>query len=629
MVRGMLRVLSTLSLASALGLALAAPPPQSLAAAVEALEKTDTDDAAFRGLLARIDAEGTQALKARAYALRCHHDVGADPAAMRPLAETGIAFARKAGARAGLGLLLMCRGYIEERAENTARALADYGEAIVLLDDVRDDRNAAQARVLRGELLHGQGRYAEGLRDMQAAYRHYVAVNNEAQQSYTLNAIANFYADPRVGQYGKALQYYRQVLAGHVAKGNRSEAATTRYNIASTLDRKGDHRAALAEFRTTLAGYEAEDDIVMIADTRRAMAAMLLRIDRSAEALEFAERALQQASAAGDPDLSARTRLVRGSALRRLGRGDQAIADFDAAEAHFAKEGNRRFLEHIAGERAEAHAALQQWETAFAARSRQLALSRELDRQLEQDVTARMRVQFDSERTERENASLQRENALRNRALTDGQRIRRLQTAVIALGGAVLAGVVWLAWRLRHRARAMRALAMTDELTGGPNRRAILDAVAARLRARDAVPVPLIMFDIDHFKTINDRRGHDIGDAVLRQVAEAARAALAGDGRLGRIGGEEFLAVLTRGGEAEARTIGERLRAAVEALRIDDGDERLRVTISLGATLARPGNDRVEDALKRADLALYRAKEAGRNRFDWQPGPAADASSTV
>jgi diguanylate cyclase (GGDEF)-like protein len=143
------------------------------------------------------------------------------------------------------------------------------------------------------------------------------------------------------------------------------------------------------------------------------------------------------------------------------------------------------------------------------------------------------------------------------------------------------------------------------------------------------VPVPLIMFDIDHFKTINDRRGHDIGDAVLRQVAEAARAALAGDGRLGRIGGEGFLAVLTRGGEAEARTIGERLRAAVEALRIDDGDERLRVTISLGATLARPGNDRVEDALKRADLALYRAKEAGRNRFDWQPGPAADASSTV
>lgn len=602
-------------LCAVLSPAFAAVP--TLDADIDALEKTDVSDADFRRLLARIDAEGTPKLKARAYVLQCQRNVGADPEAVRKVAEDGIATAREAKAQAELGGLLLCRGYIEENAENAVRALADYSEAIAISDKAGMPGDAAQARALRGELLHSQGRYAEGLQDMQAAYRHYTAVGNEAQQSYALNAIANFYADPRVGQYDKALQYYRQVLDGHIAKHRRGDVATTRYNIASTLERKGEYRQALAEFRATLAGYEAEGDTAMIADTRRAMAAMLLRMKRPAEALPFADQALAGAEKADDANLLARVRAVRGSALRELGRGEEAIVELDAARAYFAKMDNPRFLEHIEGERAGALSAQGRWQDAFAARSRQLELSRALDKQLEQDVTARMRVQFDSERTERENAALQRANTLRSRALVDAQRIRRLQAAVIALGGAVLAGVLWLAWRFSRRAKTMRALALTDDLTGLPNRRAILDRLARRLRTKHASPVALIIFDIDHFKTINDRRGHDVGDSVLRRVAEVARREVAETAlrALGRIGGEEFLVMLADADEAVATAVGERLRAAVEALRFDD--DGLRVTISLGGSLALPGVDRVEDALKRADLALYRAKEAGRNRMAW------------
>jgi diguanylate cyclase (GGDEF)-like protein len=638
--RGIRLVLSTVLLVAAQWSLSAAVPP-ALSAAVDALEKDAVSDADFRRLLARIDAEGSPALKARAFVLQCQRNVGPDPRAMRRMADEGVAIARDANAQAELGGLLLCRGYIEESDEDTARALADYSEAIAVSGAAGMPDDAAQARVLRGELLHGQGRYAEGLSDMQAAHRHYVATRNEKQQSYTLNAIANFYADSRVGQYDKALQYYRQLLAAHLARRRVGEAATTRYNIASTLDRKGDYREALTEFRASLAGYEAEGDIAMVADTLRAIAALQLRADRATEALDYAERAMRQASAAADPDLLARVRVVRGGALRRLGRGDAALADFEAAEAYFAREKNGRFLEHLAGERAEAYAGLQQWERAFAARSRQLELSRALDKQLEQDVTARMRVQFDSERTERENAALQRTNALRSRALVDAQRIRRLQAAVIALGGAVLAGMLWLAWRFSRRAKTMRVLALTDELTGLPNRRAILDRLTRRLRSKNMAPAAVIIFDIDHFKSINDRRGHDVGDSVLRRVAETARrevtemARSSGhDGALGRIGGEEFLVLLAQADEASATAVGERLRAAIEALRIDDsgddlsGDD-LRVTISLGGSQALPGVDCVEDALKRADLALYRAKEAGRNRMDWQPPPAQAGDGTA
>ncbi len=624
-----------LALAACVSDAAAAPdaaPSTSpaLAAAVDALERRDTADTEFRRLLARIDAEGTPALKARAYSLQCQRRAAADPKSMRALADEGIAAARAAGAQAALGGLLLCSGYIEASSDRSARALADYGEAMQVAARAGEAADAAQAQTLRAEVLHGQGRYAEALRDLQAAHGYYLRAGKAQKLSYTLNAIANLYADPRVAQYDKALQYYRQLLARHTAEGNGAESATARYNIAATLGRLGREREALSEFRAALAAHEAEGARSDAAETRRAMAALLLRGGRAAEALPLAEQALAEADR-DDEGLIARIRTVRGGAFYRLGRGDAALAEFDAVEPYFEREQDLRFLEHIAGERAAALSAMGRWEQAFAARSRQFELGRELDRRLEQEVTARMRVQFDSERTERENAALERENALRSRALQDAQRIRRLQAAVIALGGAVLAGALWVAWRLRRRARLMRRLAMTDELTGIPNRRAILDRLQQRLD-RGRTPAAVLIFDIDRFKTINDRRGHDIGDRVLREVADAARRALtvaarqaqAGEAALGRIGGEEFLVLLDRADDASAAAIGEHLRDAIAALRIDDGGDGLQVTISLGGTLARPRADRIEDALKRADLALYRAKEAGRDRMDWQPAPDDD-----
>lgn len=564
-------------------------------------------------------------MKARAHSLRCQRAAGADPEAMRPVADAGIALARRIGQAAdgALGGLLLCRGYIEERAGHTARAIADYGEAIVVGGRAGQPGDAAQARALRGELLHQGGRYAEALADLQAAYRYRVAKGEARQTRYALNAIANFYADPRVAQYAKALEYYRALLAAHVAGHEADEAATTRYNIASTLDRMGRRDEALAEFRTVLAGYLASGDAADVADTRRAIAALLLRDDRPAEALAEAEQARAAARGLDDANLRARIALVRGSALRRLGRARETLSEFDDAEAVFRDENNLRFLEEIERERGAALAALGRWQDAYDARGRQLAYAGKLERQMEQDVTARMRVQFDSERTERENAALQRENALRTRALADAQRIRRLQTATLILGGLVLLGVLGLAWRLLRRARSLRQLAMTDELTAGPNRRAVLDLLAARLRGRDRAPVPLLMFDIDRFKTINDRRGHDVGDAVLREVAAAVRGTLGEAGTLGRIGGEEFLVVLHGGDETAARAAGERLRSEVAALRFADGDDRFGATISLGGTWARPGVDRIEDALKRCDLALYRAKDGGRDRMDWEAPPQA------
>jgi diguanylate cyclase (GGDEF)-like protein/PAS domain S-box-containing protein len=157
----------------------------------------------------------------------------------------------------------------------------------------------------------------------------------------------------------------------------------------------------------------------------------------------------------------------------------------------------------------------------------------------------------------------------------------------------------------------------TDTLTGLDNRRAILDALDAELARsqRHERSFALLSLDIDHFKHVNDTWGHPVGDEVLRQFAAACRGELRKSDKLGRIGGEEFLAILPEAGASKALKFAERLRAAVGELRIAPapGAPTFSITVSVGVTTAH-ATDRVGDLLQRVDHALYAAKQAGRNR---------------
>lgn len=159
-----------------------------------------------------------------------------------------------------------------------------------------------------------------------------------------------------------------------------------------------------------------------------------------------------------------------------------------------------------------------------------------------------------------------------------------------------------------NAARVMRGLALTDELTGVANRRAVLATLDREARDGGAA-LAVVMFDIDHFKSINDRHGHATGDAVLRGVAAVATATVREADRVGRVGGEEFLVVLRGADEAEAARVAERLREGVAAMRVEGAPE---VTASFGVACLREGEG-TEALVRRADAALYAAKSDGRN----------------
>jgi diguanylate cyclase (GGDEF)-like protein/PAS domain S-box-containing protein len=170
----------------------------------------------------------------------------------------------------------------------------------------------------------------------------------------------------------------------------------------------------------------------------------------------------------------------------------------------------------------------------------------------------------------------------------------------------------------------LRELATTDPLTGALNRRQLFELAEEEVRRAERYGRPLCfsMLDLDHFKAVNDRYGHAVGDEALRAVASAFRRSLRTTDRLARHGGEEFVVMLPETPLLTARGAIERIRASVEALRFDAKGDRIAITVSAGVVAWRSGES-VDAVLDRADGALYQAKRAGRNQVvaAGDPGP--------
>jgi diguanylate cyclase (GGDEF)-like protein len=184
-----------------------------------------------------------------------------------------------------------------------------------------------------------------------------------------------------------------------------------------------------------------------------------------------------------------------------------------------------------------------------------------------------------------------------------------LETLLYVLGAAFIIVIM----TKEREALGHKAAAMTDPLTGLFNRRAFYDAgqqLMSRLtRTRGAVSV--MVFDLDHFKSINDRFGHAVGDEALRLFGITARRNMRATDVLARLGGEEFVAILP-GTATDAAMVAERLRAAFQAACIEIGSRRVDATVSIGvASAIAPAG--IDVLLERADVALYRAKANGRN----------------
>ena len=162
----------------------------------------------------------------------------------------------------------------------------------------------------------------------------------------------------------------------------------------------------------------------------------------------------------------------------------------------------------------------------------------------------------------------------------------------------------------------LRELAVTDSLTGLPNRRALFGLLRREIgrERRHGHGLAVVMFDVDHFKDVNDRYGHAAGDNVLRHVARVTSPVVRSMDTLARYGGEEFVLVAPETDEAEAVRLAERMLQALRSSEAQVNHHAIRVTASFGVAMLRPEDGEPEPLLRRADAALYAAKAGGRDQ---------------
>ena len=264
---------------------------------------------------------------------------------------------------------------------------------------------------------------------------------------------------------------------------------------------------------------------------------------------------------------------------------------------------------------AEAYASQGRYAQAWAEVQRSEALAGDGKRLATEVQVHRLQARYAAAQREAENAALRHRSESAQLALDAQHASQQALWAAIITLAVLMAAVLAGGWRALAQRRSLADLALRDELTGQPNRRAVTAYAQAQFdqARRLGVPLSVAMIDLDHFKRVNDSLGHAGGDAVLQALAAAAHQVLRGQDRLGRWGGEEWLLVMPGTSVAELPAVFERLRAAFADTPAAGVAGRHGCTFSMGAAEMDPQTSDLAALLAEADRQLYRAKSDGRD----------------
>jgi diguanylate cyclase (GGDEF)-like protein len=530
--------------------------------------------------------------------------------------------AARKGLRAGV---LTCQGETLETVGNYAGADAEFDQAVAVAAAANDEQMLAEALFSRGYLRALRGQYAAGMSDVRRSQQLFERINMPQYALTVLNTIATIYN--RMGEHEQAAQIYERARSQQHDAGLRRDEAVSLYNLGRARLKLGEWDAARADYSGCLT---LSRDLKYTRGEAYAMLG-LASVDNAtadpAVALGKLDRALELQRQSPDARLDAQIQLARGTALRQLQRGAEALSALKQSEAVFKQADSLEELGATYDELATVYAQMGDWHSAYAYRVDAQATSEKLlHNQLDQRF-ATLKVEFDTAAKEKENTLLLSQNALDQKALAQDRRANTLQTAVILLSLLLLGLLTTMVLRQRRGARRMHALAMTDELTGVPNRRALLSHLEAALGQENEPPCAILIIDIDHFKSINDRHGHPAGDETLRVFTSRLRSTVIAPAFLGRLGGEEFVVILPNTGLPDACRIADQICAQTPAMDLAPALSGRSITVSIGVTASIP-HDTVSAVLRRADAALYAAKHAGRNCVRTDLGVDVDVAAT-
>ncbi len=523
---------------------------------------------------------------------------------------------------------------------NACRVIADYrcqrragSTAIQAADRTADVYLQVRARIAAGRALSRLGDFNAAARILAEAQQRLGDEGEHALHADVLLAYSSI--SERLGKLDESYRYAREGLAHAPADELPEMRLRLLRNMANIASRRGRPEEARALMR------EAKAILPKTRDPKLA-AEVLVEEARSARALNDADTVEEMGrgiGAIGDQLRNTQLRGLgletRGHALRMRGDAAGALALYRSGASEFARleldadelRAMREVVDlQLAGTGAD---------DLPATIARLIQLSDRVNRAEREAAAADFEERL---RYAESDAELARANAVaeaeRLRAEVTDNRFRySLLVGALAIGLLAVMIALYVHQRryaalMRERGREMEIAASTDFLTSVHSRRFITEAGARaveRARAEGSNHgLAVAIVDVDHFKRINDRYGHAIGDEALKAVAAAMRAVCREGDLLGRYGGEEFAVLLRDIGPEHALAAAERLRRAVAGVNLQHGDETIAPTASIGVATLAPQDRSFDHLLTRADRALYRAKAEGRNRV-----VAAEAGETA
>lgn len=411
----------------------------------------------------------------------------------------------------------------------------------------------------------------------------------------------------------KAMHYFDLVLADVEAHQEVPGQITALYNIGRALEEQGKlDDAWTAQYRSYKLAKAAGDE-TSVAWAQRSLAGIRTQQGRYDEAAPFVEVAIQAFERIADAEILAQLKYYRARIARHRGELAAAERDLRSAIDTFRQNQTLRYLDKALSELAAVRQQVGAFADAVALLQERDRIHRALDEQIQNRAAARLQAEFDNQAQQKENQRLAELQSWQARQLQDATKLARQQYLIIILAGLIAIVIATLAVRQLRIARHMRAMALTDELTKVPNRRAVYLLADEHWRS-GIQPFSLLVLDIDYFKRINDRHGHDVGDKALQLVAQCCREQLRQGDTIGRVGGEEFMVLLPGASATVAVEVAERLRLAVQKAPAASIAPELTLAISVGAANRLSGDASLQALINRADTALYQAKAAGRNQ---------------
>jgi len=466
----------------------------------------------------------------------------------------------------------------------------------------------------RGRLEHRSGREDLAIVTLTQAYR--ASSLSETLSETHILAAAHLSAVMRsMGDYSQALALNQEKIDWDTDHGASMSLSVSRFNRGQILKLMGNYDGAIAEFEKARTFSVSLGDQQGVAFADQAICESHIELGQLASAQRECSNALRIFGLARSIDSLKETQILQARIFLGYGHPDLALATMNQVLEHGGDDVRPRLVGSMYEWRARANAALHNYKDAYAdlqayATRFTAATNAERIRQ-----AGALRARFETDREIARNSSLKRE--LENTQEQSNRQAQQLRwNTVIAIAGICIIAllVYFLIANRSYRIRLVR-LASQDALTGLPNRRRTQELALAALEVAKTTgkPLTLALIDMDHFKDINDTCGHAAGDHVLQEFARAGREALRETDILGRWGGEEFLLLMPETPVELAVASLERLRTLVFGIRLPPSGCDLRVSLSAGLAMNDESVKSFEDLVARADAALYRAKNEGRD----------------